>query len=366
MANRSSLVVGSILKSCNQFTKSKSKSRSKCSDSSKALADAESKLMQSANAQVNVRFLVRSEPKQTFDFYVISTEGNSFRLLDEDDEDLPRNLLSVLGFGDYLCDVLGCCGSWIWLKYFEFGSKAQDLLWDMETDTCRFVCSPSAFLNTLDSVWAYGFGFDPSSGHYKLVRCWVDRFLESYAEVFTLGTSSWKAVHCPYETHLSLSGFLSIHINGFYYWIVRGFRDSFSIMSFDFANDQFHALIPVPKKEKLWKLMDVALVEFQGSLAVIYLESEVNPFLFEIWAWNARGSFWSLVSTFDIPAAAAPRNVLNLYNNDKLFYQDTKGDLMIYDHTTRRLENFWIPIDRRGVAKFFPYVKSSVAPSSSN
>ncbi|CAA0841493.1 Unknown protein, partial [Striga hermonthica] len=78
-------------------------------------------------------------------------------------------------------------------------------------------------------------------------------------------------------------------------------------------------------------------------------------FVLEIWAWNARGSFWSLVSTFDIPAAAAPRAVLKLYKNDKLFLEDSKGDLLLYDHATRRLENLRIPIDRRGFSEFFPY-----------
>ncbi|GER43972.1 F-box family protein [Striga asiatica] len=365
MANRSSLVVGSFLNRCDLFAKSKSKSEFKCSDSSKALAYAESELMQSADAQLNVRFLVRHQHKETLDFSVISTDGNSFRLLHEDDEDLPRNLLSVLGFGNYGYDVFGCCGSWIWLVYQQIGSMPQDLLWDMETDTCRFRCPPSPFETINNSVWASGFGFDPSAGHYKLVRCWVDRFEDKYAEVFSLGTSSWKAVHCPYDFQLRNSWFLSIHINGFYYWIVQGCNDILTIMSFDFANDQFHALIPLPKKEKLRKLMQVALVEFEGSLAAIYLESEVYPIFFEFWAWNARGSFWSLVSTFDIPAADAPCTLLNLYNNDKLFLKDSKGDLLLYDHDTRRLENFSIPIDRKGSAMFFPYVKSSVGPSSS-
>ncbi|GER45563.1 F-box protein [Striga asiatica] len=367
MANRSSLVVGSWLNSYNISAKSKSKFKFKCSDSSKALADAESKFMQSANAQLNVRFLVRHDHNETLDFSVISTEGNSFRLLHEDDDDLPRNLLAVLGFGNYVYDVLGCCGSWIWLVYQQIRSMSQPqhLLWDMETDTCRFRCSPSDFPNIDDSVWAHGFGFDPSSGHYKLVRCWMDQFGEKYAEVFSLGTSSWKEVHCPYGIHVRDWGFRPIHINGFHYWIVRDSLDGFAIMSFDFANDQFHALFPLPKKEKLCKLVRVALVEFEGSLAAIYFDSKVNPF-FEIWAWNARGSFWSLVSTFDLPAAAAPRAVLNLYNNDKLFLADCNGDLLLYDRATRRLENFCIPIDRRGFAQFFPYVKSSVGPSSSD
>ncbi|GER27405.1 F-box family protein [Striga asiatica] len=368
----------SLLNSCTDIsakskTNFKTKSKSKYSDSSKALGNAESKLIKSANAQPKCMFLLRQEHKETHDYCVISTEGNSFRVLDEDDDDLPRNLLPLLtaenssipwSHKSYV--VLESCGSLILLLFKPIHSKPQYLVWDMEMDTCRYrfpLVSPG---REDEDLWACGLGFDPSSGHYKLVVCWTDYFDNVYAEMLSLGTGLWKAVHYPFDFFISPTRFPSIHINGFCYWIAAGFRDrSVAIMSFDFARERFGALIPLLEGEKVMSFsnLSVVLVEFQGSLAVVCCNSskDINPFIFEIWAWNARGRFWSLVSTFDIPAAAHPRAVLNLYNNDKLFFEDFKGDLLLYDLATRRQENLGRTFDGRDFW-FFPYVKICVGP----
>ncbi|GER45680.1 phenylalanine--tRNA ligase alpha subunit [Striga asiatica] len=109
--SKSSLLISCTI-SAKSKTKFKSKSKSKYSDSSKALANAELKLIKSANAQLKVLFLVTHSHHGTLDYPVISIDGNSFRVLDEDDDDLPRNLLPLLS----PLDSKHLCPSWmLWL-----------------------------------------------------------------------------------------------------------------------------------------------------------------------------------------------------------------------------------------------------------
>ncbi|GER42074.1 hypothetical protein STAS_18831 [Striga asiatica] len=93
-------------------------------------ANGDSKPIQSANARrrdstSNQMFLVRYVRNGNLDHAVITTENNknnSFRLVPDDDDDLPHNLLSLIRVENYVrlyefsrYPVIGSCDSYIWV-----------------------------------------------------------------------------------------------------------------------------------------------------------------------------------------------------------------------------------------------------------
>ncbi|GFQ07416.1 putative F-box protein at3g22650 [Phtheirospermum japonicum] len=300
---------------------------------------------------------------------------------EEDDDDDPCPIISSFYADDDIgCPVASCHELLLSTSSTDTTGAA---LWNPSTKELKML--PQSSVPRPPSVvfeWArfYGFGFDPRSQQqekdYKVIR-FLDFEFEDYTyscgrvflvELYSLKTDSWKQIAYPHtESPMNCA---SIYINGFYYWL--GSWGGFDIISFDFANDKFSpALIPGPKtfiKNFQDTEFEFELVEFEGSLAVIVYSMVVadgEPVEFELWVWNNDNESWSRRGawTVSIPAESRGVYLLGLFNNDKLYFQNSKGELLLFDAAKEKLKNICLHYDLSGsyssLLRIFPYVGSS-------
>ncbi|GER37597.1 F-box family protein [Striga asiatica] len=347
----------------------------------------------------SLMLLVQRVLDSTRDYFVISTENNSFKVLHQghgDDNGLLPNL-SRLRAENYnlFCmnakyHVLASCDTWMLWNNTENPADLKPLLWDPRTDvlvTLPFFDVEPRMPGLISAyMWGYGIGFDPyAPENYKVVRCRSFKYFrsndEAHAEVFSHET--WKKIPYPHDPLWQVYQSPSLFVDGFYYWIAHHYtQGNHAIISFDFAKEEFPlALIPMPCSKILRdiKLGCVCLAEFCGSLAAIVYDfhgqakksmkniycypgqemkkKENNvPFTFEIWVW--KHGVWSHVSTYKVPLTLTRvvyRGVIGLYKNVKVFLWDSEGYLWLYDVETRDLENLGIRDDCSSLT-IFPYV----------
>ncbi|GER29257.1 F-box family protein [Striga asiatica] len=297
-------------------------------------------------------WVLQQDVKATLDCLVISTKNNSFKVLqDDDDDDVHFPNLSRLKAENYSpmlmnanYEVRATCDSWMLLTCTKRPDYTWDLLWDPTTDEIKALPYFSLASPRLTDIWAYGFGFDPSGGGYKKAKI--------YVELLSLASGSWREIaypHSPYDKPMQRP---SLHINGVYYWSAS----PTGIISFDFAKEEFTpAIIPMPKRGKLI-LSGNVLAEVDGSLAVIIFNHGEKPFNFELWVWKDQE--WSKLSSGDVPAAAHAHSVRGLYNKRKLLLWSSCGDLLLYDIDSTEYKPLGIHAESLGL-NVIPYVANA-------
>ncbi|GER24645.1 F-box protein [Striga asiatica] len=342
--------------------------RSPCTTAAPALSP---NLKQHENTNQNLMLMLRVLNEKTYDHCVISMENNSFRVVPDT---LPKlsllrseNFNTVGGSADH--DVRACSNhKWMLLTCHKGSRAPYELLWDPTTDKKkRLPLSPFGPSLESASCWGLGVGIDPrASGDYKVVR--FHNFVHSRfefrirSELLSLRTGSWKEIPYPCNPKFQPVERLSLHINGFYYWLANNFFNEkiYAIIRFDFANEKFQRdLIHMPESEKLGYKARFVLAEFHGLLtAIVYNFNEKNKPRFEIWVWG--NDDWSCADEFEVPAyCVALHRIIGLYKNDKVLIQDSNGDLLLYDCETRSLKNLGIHDDSFYV-RVYPYGKTTV------
>ncbi|CAA0818071.1 Putative F-box protein [Striga hermonthica] len=209
-----------------------------------------------------------------------------------------------------------------------------------------------------------GLGFDPAKPQaYKMVKIRIDECdfkapPEFRAELYSLETDCWRKIEYPYQQGIPTER-ASVRVGSTNYWGL--ISRPCSIISFHFASEKFSpSLIPLPGKIK-FKKSDYLLVEFDGSLAILLPTNVVSDIdqvpcsSFKICVWNDES--WSRKSKFEIPIAVD--HVIGLFENDKLFVQDMKGNVLLYECAMCRLAGLGICADSKAVW-ILPYVESSV------
>lgn len=89
---------------------------------------------------------------------------------------------------------------------------------------------------------ATGFGCDSRANDYKFVVIWVGQVVK--AEVYTLGTNSWREFALPEDVDKEINCFftqVAVHHKGVCYWVVRTHvRGRDIVLSFDLSSEEFH------------------------------------------------------------------------------------------------------------------------------
>lgn len=102
--------------------------------------------------------------------------------------------------------------------------------------------SENARTNTRYS--AIGFGYDSNAKDYKLVR--VIDFPNTLAEIYTLGTNTWRNISMPEDLSKTTSSD-ALYLKGVCYWEVGDKDNNHMILSFDTCDEVFH-MIPLPNQ----------------------------------------------------------------------------------------------------------------------
>ncbi|CAA0816885.1 F-box protein CPR30 [Striga hermonthica] len=216
---------------------------------------------------------------------------------------------------DYFLPI-DSCRSLVLVSTTNKESDLQCALWNPTTNEVKPLPESSVPLppyTACTEINSHAFGFDPVFLDYKVVRL-LEFYDEDHdevrdyfrAEIYSLKNDSWKEIARP--SRLLVSG------------LSHG-----SLASLVYRTPDF-------------------------------LVTAERPFEFEVWVWNDDGSWTRVVS--QIITGAAVDDVLGIFNNDKLFLRDMKGDVLVFDLLTSELTNIGSGVEPRECKWIYPYVES--------
>ncbi|GMI70328.1 hypothetical protein like AT3G06240 [Hibiscus trionum] len=212
------------------------------------------------------------------------------------------------------------------------------------------------------SFGCFGFGFDPRTDDYKVVRFVTNYFEENedeglmafwshQVELYSLRNDSWKEISVP-EVHAYGSPLFNNYINGFYYW--QAIRDSdYLILAFDMVDEKFSTL-PLPQFGGTLAQYYLQLLDFNGLLGAIFYPREGTDKSFDLWVMN--GSWTKTLSIESVPGVERP---LGFWKNGELFLESSDHELVLFDPSTRELKNLGIHAYRETM-QIIGYVESLI------
>lgn len=221
-------------------------------------------------------------------------------------------------FGEYMtphppCDtkkhlhVAGSCNGLICLFRDDFshgfGYGYRFILWNPSIRKSILLPSPHFIFanNFLRCRNFTGFGFDPTTQDYKVLRIMnllVDDWIHFRADVYSLNSNSWKDITdiVPrYRVHESVT---PAFVNGALHWIATENNYRNFIMVFDVRDDVFREMMLPESLANAWA-SELTVQVFQESvLAVIYRET-CRDYESHIWLMleYGRGASWVKLAT---------------------------------------------------------------------
>ncbi|XP_057441267.1 F-box/kelch-repeat protein At3g06240-like [Lotus japonicus] len=145
-----------------------------------------------------------------------------------------------------------------------------------------------------------GFGFQPKTNEYKVVRIFKKRYM--IAQIHTLGTSTWRnlVVKSRYLTRLQFPTCVS----GALHWIrVSDYEDKLSILCFNFETERFRSFPCPPHLFKMHCTTSVTMGELKGCLYVCasfslsYHDTRVKMWIMKKYGF---GESWTKVFSIDV------------------------------------------------------------------
>lgn len=202
----------------------------------------------------------------------------------------------------------------------------------------RPFCCPQGYRRQLVDL---GFGFDPITDDYKIIT-FTEIAPDEYdpddysykAEIYSISTNSWRELH----TEVTLPGLVynprfSVSFNGCFHWCTP-LTDAFGfkILSFDMSTEQFRE-IPYPDgvvDPEGGQFGMQKLVVLDNSLAMICCadpERQIPDQQVDIWVMMEYGVQESWVKKFSIGPLSGIQCPLSSWNNDKLLWEMSNGQL---------------------------------------
>ncbi|KAL6543564.1 hypothetical protein OROGR_010061 [Orobanche gracilis] len=280
----------------------------------------------SGNSEMHnkLKFLIARRHNGSVYYSTFSTGQNP---LNGDVLYFPNTMRSCYFFPSASCNAL-------LFAYFP-DHRLSAALWNPTTDELKSLPKSSVPRPPLTKeayVTSFGFGFDRASEDYKVIRfITLDYDFRIQVELYSLKSDSWKEITYPRLPAFSTAPYT----------------------------------IPLPETNKLGDLpSNCLLAEFDGSLAAFVYSDPLDGkkhFDFEIWVWKDESSWARVASEIIIDqrpaAAAAVRKPLCFLNSDKFYFQDTNGQLLLFDCSKRELKNLGLNADASMVS-VLPYVQS--------
>lgn len=230
-------------------------------------------------------------------------------------------------------------------------------------------------------VVGVGFGKDCRANAYKAVRIVSsvnpNDVSPSRAEVYTLGSDSWREIKMPIRVGYIPSDCKQIYCKGVYYWWIWNHKKM--ILSFDMCDEEFHE-ITVPVNVEMVEVDSCTLAVWNDSPALLFspLQREV-PKLIEMWVMDdcfggVKGCFsWTKHLVFEAPSDISIPVAFR--NGDELLMEKTywKSDRSVfsYDVHTQMLVSYNLHTQKVRNLQFcgllpasslaFSYVKSLIS-----
>ncbi|VAH25276.1 F-box protein At3g07870-like [Triticum aestivum] len=245
--------------------------------------------------------------------------------------------------------VVGTCNGLICLRDKRMSDTAITLVNPVTGERLSLPPLPSAPERTCLVGWheAYGFGYHPTAGRYKIVH--VDAYAKrgslQQLKVFTLGESSWRDVatgslpRCNYSAGI-------VGVDGTMYWAAKKGK---KLMAFDLGHERLSFIkSPPDAPSDGWHLTEV-----RARLAILYSLSPAEKS--EVWvledALTMKEHTWSrlYIVESDIPPHSLPmschliRDVVSKHklsndNGVEEIHEKSWGRIILNRHTFAYVE----------------------------
>ncbi|KAK7308422.1 hypothetical protein VNO77_42027 [Canavalia gladiata] len=189
--------------------------------------------------------------------------------------------------------------------------------------------SPEPFNHA--ALW--GFGVDPNTNHFKLVRI----FRDLPAELYNPNTNFWTLLDDQTPLASFTTGFgyskQNAFVNGVFHWLIQCDNPFAIILCFSFRDKHFSELkgpIPIFDSDAFHNIAEV-----DGSIA--YVVRSRNPVRFEIWVmdqhhWTKKYNIGPFDPSFRIYCIGT--------DGTKVLGRKEDQNLMLYDFDARPLHQF--------------------------
>ncbi|KAI9074643.1 hypothetical protein K1719_043390 [Acacia pycnantha] len=203
-----------------------------------------------------------------------------------------------------------------------------------------------------------GFGFDPITKDYKIVRLLGDG--KHYIEVYSLSSDCWRTVYVDNAPHrLWPNESWNSYLNGFCHWLGPPEHDGTYILSFDFSKEVL-GVIKLPLEVSSSAESVGVLGE---SLACVSFARFGN---FEIWVMNEYGVESSWTKKFKIEPNLFSMHMLGFLGENEILVKENFNKLVSYNlqnQHRRRFQKCSLPFPE--VTSMFHYV-ASLVPLTTN
>ncbi|KAI9122710.1 hypothetical protein K1719_006550 [Acacia pycnantha] len=222
------------------------------------------------------------------------------------------------------------------------------ILWNPATKEVKAI--PERKFSYLSVI---GFGFDPITKDYKIVRLLCDE--KDSIEVYILSSDRWRTIYLdnvPYR--LWQNGSWNSYLNGFYHWLGPSEGDDTYILSFDFSKEVL-GVIKLPLEVSR---SPESVGVLGGSLACAGFSRYGN---FEIWVMNEYGVENSWTKKFQIESNLYVVRMLGLLRENEILVEENYKRLISYNLQNQRRKRFRkrsLPLQE--VASMFQYIESLV------
>ena len=236
----------------------------------------------------------------------------------------------------------------------ELDDYERLVLWNPATRESKTLPPIHRRLDMPDLTSTFGFGYDPNTNDYKVVR--ILNF-DSQCEVlvYSLSGDSWRVIDSsPNPSYFIRSTCFPSYLNGVHHWWGCEKEDNMEhqfLISFDMANEVFQAL-PLPPTEE-YSCGQIAVIN--ESVALI---RELEGGRYEKWVLDDSGveRSWTKKLTMVLPSLW---HLTQLRGDDLVVLSDSDGCLVLYDPRTQQLWD--LQISDAGFPQLFSYTESLVS-----
>lgn len=191
--------------------------------------------------------------------------------------------------------------------------------------------------------FAVGFGFDPRSNDFKVVRVFNESYSQ-YVVLYSLNSGSWREIKADVNMlrRFHPTSRTTTYVNEMFFWWMSEKNDN-RIVGFDFSDEVF-STTPLPDANVVgnYDLWWSALNVLNGSIAMTLFHcTKERKMYYDIWVLLELGVKESWTKLFTIKPSSHLGRPLGFWKNGELFMVNIERQLVLYDpftHTTKNLQ----------------------------
>lgn len=246
----------------------------------------------------------------------------------------PQDVEELVVFGP--CNGILCLFGVPADRNDDYGRSNGIVLWNpatRESKTVPIIHRPPTVPSTFS--FSFGFGIDPKTNDYKVIRILNFNFLLCVVEVYSLSTDSWRMIDTSLNPNYRVnSPRFPSYLNGVHHWWAceRGNRDRRLMLSFDMSNEVFQEILLPPLNERP---TFEAIAVINDSVALIVVNNDRGRKCYDVWVMNESG----LERTWTMSLTIGPRpqfsSLVELRDDGLVLLRNENGWLVLYDPRTQ-------------------------------